>query len=119
MDHTHTPSRDRSSRKSIWSLIILALLFAGLTGYLALHRLTTFGASQVSAAPPPSAPVTPAALVPESTTLGPRRVQVRVLDAGTGQPLRGASLWSGRRELLTDEEGRFTVDLGAGQSPAV
>ncbi len=119
MDHTHTSSRDESSRKtSIWSLVVLALLFVGLTGYLAVHRLGSFGASQVSAAPPPSAPATPPPAVPDTTSV-PRHIEGRVLDGATGQPLRAASFWLGRREVLTDNDGRFAVDLGAGQSTAV
>jgi hypothetical protein len=117
MNHTTPPNRAGRSRKSFWSLVALALLFVGLTGYLTFSRLTGFGARQVSAAPPP-AQATPMPTAPEGTST-PRRIQGRVLDAGTGQPLRGVSLWSGRRELLTDDEGRFALDLAAGQSPAV
>jgi len=44
-----------------------------------------------------------------------RPVQGRVLDAETGAPLRGASVWAGKEELRTDEEGRFTTPpLGPG-----
>ena len=118
MNPTTPPNRAGSSRKSFWSLVALAIIFIGLTGYLTLNRVVGFGARPVSAAPPPSAPATPAPTAPESTSV-PRRIQGRVVDAGTGQPLRGVSLWSGRRELLTDDEGRFALDLAAGQSPAV
>src|SRR5262245_12925032 len=117
MNHTTPPNRAGRSRTSFWSLVALAILFVGLTGYLTLTRVAGFGARQVAAAPAP-AQATPVPTTPEGTT-GPRRIQGRVLDAGTGQPLRGVSLWSGRRELLTDDEGRFALDLAAGQSPAV
>src|SRR6202171_2790895 len=44
-----------------------------------------------------------------------RPVRGRVLDAETGAPLRGASVWAGKEELRTDEEGRFTTPpLGPG-----
>jgi hypothetical protein len=118
MNHTTPPNPAGGSRKPFWSLVALAILFVGLTSYLALNSLVGLGAPQVAAAPPPSAPAAPAPTVPESTP-APRRIQGRVLDAGTGQPLRGVSLWSGRRELLTDDEGRFALDLAAGHSPAV
>src|SRR5260221_2406069 len=112
MENTTSSSPDGRSRKtSLWSLVALGILFLGLTGYLALHRLNGLGASQVSAAPPPS--VTPASIVPDGASVA-RRIQGRVLDAGTGQALRSASIWSGRREVLTDEDGRFSVDLGPG-----
>src|SRR5262245_53161802 len=117
MTHTTLSNRAGRSRKSFWSLVALAILFVGLTGYLTLHRIAMFGARQVSAAPKP-AQATPVPTAPEGTS-APRRIQGRVLDAGTGQPLRGVSLWSGRRELLTDEEGRFALDLAPGQSPTV
>jgi hypothetical protein len=118
MNPTTPPNRAGRSRKSFWSLVSLAIIFIGLTGYLTLSRVVGLGARQVSAAPPPSAPAPPAPTDPESTPV-PRRIQGRVVDAGTGQPIRGVSLWSGRRELLTDDEGRFALDLAAGQSPAV
>jgi hypothetical protein len=36
-------------------------------------------------------------------------VEGRVLEASTGQPLAGASVWVGARETVTDADGRFVV----------
>src|SRR5262245_42814204 len=68
MNHTSPPNRDLRSRKSFWSLVALAILFVGLTGYLTLNRLVGFGARQVSAAPPPSVPALPEPTAPDSTS---------------------------------------------------
>jgi hypothetical protein len=38
-----------------------------------------------------------------------RAISGRVLDAATGSPLRGASVWAGTTEHVTDAEGRFTT----------
>src|SRR5882724_3563767 len=39
-----------------------------------------------------------------------RSVRGRVLDAESGAPLAGASVWIGPAELRTDEEGRFVTE---------
>jgi hypothetical protein len=65
----------------------------------------TFGSP--TPAPDPKAPPTPVA--PPERRGEPRAVSGRVLDAGTGAPLRGASIWAGPAEIVTDAEGRFTT----------
>ncbi len=39
----------------------------------------------------------------------PTLIEGRVLDAESGAPLQGASVWSGETEVVTDAEGRFTA----------
>jgi len=76
---------------------------------------TTSSAPESPAAPSapaaPTAPATPAA--PSTPTAGgspsTTRAEGRVVDAGTGTPLRGASVWSGRVEARTDADGRFSI----------
>ncbi|MFI5328835.1 MAG: putative glycoside hydrolase, partial [Candidatus Rokuibacteriota bacterium] len=68
----------------------------------------------VTPAPPTLAPAAPAA--PAVRRGDARAIAGRVLDAATGAPLRGASIWSGRTEIVTNAEGRFAtgpVDPGA------
>ena len=101
-------------------VVALGIALSGLTGYVALKRPLLLGAQQVSAAPalhtpaalPPSPAVPPAA--PQ-----PRRIEGRVLDSDTGQPLRGTSVWYGTREVLTDGDGRFILEPSSGQPPAL
>ncbi|HEX4994977.1 MAG TPA: putative glycoside hydrolase, partial [Methylomirabilota bacterium] len=69
----------------------------------------------------PVAPVTPASQMPAPASPAARRgdaraIAGRVLDAATGSPLRGVSIWSGPTEIVTDAEGRFAtgpVEAGA------
>ncbi|HET9926910.1 MAG TPA: putative glycoside hydrolase [Methylomirabilota bacterium] len=67
----------------------------------------TFGAP----APGTSAsdPQAPTPVAPSERRGEPRAVSGRVLDASTGAPLRGASIWAGPVEIGTDAEGRFTT----------
>jgi hypothetical protein len=87
----------------------------GPAAYFALTPPAFPGARQASAAPsPPSAALNP---VPE-TPPRPRLIQGRVLDSGTGLPLRGSSIWAGMTEVAADAEGRFSLEIAAGH-PAV
>ena len=81
----------------------------------ALTRRPFQGTGQVSTAPSPLAPAL--APVPEPP-LQPKLIQGRVLDSGTGVPLRGSSVWAGAAEVLTDGNGRFSLEFPAEQ-PAV
>ena len=70
----------------------------------------------VTPAPPAPAPQAPAPTAPAARRGDARAIAGRVLDAATGAPLRGASIWSGPTEIVTNAEGRFTtgpVDSGA------
>ena len=96
-------------------IVALGLALSGAVGYLVSKR-TFLGPRPVAAAPsaPTSTGSQPAPPAPEVAPQ-PRRVQGRVLDASNGQPLRGASVWSGRTEVLTDADGRFSQDIPPGQ----
>ena len=83
-------------------LVIIATGWMVLSPSALLHR-------QLAAAS--SVPLQPAAPAPDVERL----VRGRVLDAETGAPLRGASVWAGKEEIRTDEDGRFTTSpLGPG-----
>jgi hypothetical protein len=59
---------------------------------------------------PPSAPEASAPAAPAAPAVprGPARPMIgRVLDASSGAPLHGASVWAGPTEIVTDAEGRF------------
>ncbi|MGH7402945.1 MAG: putative glycoside hydrolase, partial [Candidatus Rokuibacteriota bacterium] len=57
------------------------------------------------AAPPASTPPAP----PPARRSVARVITGRVLDAATGSPLHGASVWAGPTEIVTNAEGRFTT----------
>jgi hypothetical protein len=58
---------------------------------------------------PTPAPQTPTVSAPAAPRGEPTVISGRVLDAGTGSPIRGASIWAGRVEVATDADGRFTT----------
>jgi hypothetical protein len=64
---------------------------------LLLQRQVAAATAQPAAPPPPSAPIE-------------KPVSGRVLDAESGAPLAGASVWVGPTEVRTDDEGRFTTE---------
>jgi len=132
---------DASPRSLSWtSLVVLTLLAAFVEAMIlfpsALLPTTRFAAALTWEAsrhgyPSPEAPVGTTPATPEAVTPAPqipvaakpvarrddaRAITGRVLDAGTGAPLHGASIWVGPTEIVTDAEGRFTtgpVDPGA------
>jgi hypothetical protein len=59
--------------------------------------------------PATPAPQTPAPVAPAARRGDARAITGRVLDAATGAPLRGASVWAGSTENVTNAEGRFTT----------
>jgi len=102
----------RHHRMVLCCLVATAVATTGLTAYVAFKRPVLFKTAQVSAAPatpkealPPAAPA----------ALEPRRVQGQVLDADTGLPIRGTSIWSGTTEVVTDADGRFALEPKADQ----
>ncbi|HKA61502.1 MAG TPA: putative glycoside hydrolase, partial [Methylomirabilota bacterium] len=58
---------------------------------------------------PAPAPETPTVSAPAEPRGEARVISGRVLDAGTGSPIRGASIWAGRIEVVTSADGRFTT----------
>jgi hypothetical protein len=121
MDSTPaTRSGSRRRTASICGIAALGLALVGLTGYLAFYRPGLVAARQLTAMQAPSSPASPPAASPaREDSAQPRRVQGRVLDGGSGAALRGVSIWAGTTEALTDADGRFSLELAAGQSPAV
>ena len=118
-----TPAASCAIRRWTRSLpytVALGIAVAGLAGYVALKRPLLLGAQQASAAPAmhPPAALPPAPAVPAFTS-EPRRFEGRVLDGATGQPLRGASVWLGTTEVLTDADGRFILEVSSGETPAL
>ena len=72
----------------------------------------TFGTPTPAAAPastPATAPVEASHPEPAEGHGPASAVSGRVLAAGTGAPLRGASIWAGPVEVLSDAEGRFAT----------
>ena len=89
-------------------LAVGAFLAIIATGWMVLSPSALLHRQFASAS---STPVQPAAPAPEVERL----VRGRVLDAESGAPLRGASVWAGKEEIRTDEDGRFTTPpLGPG-----
>jgi len=107
----------RGRRLALYGAVAGIALLTGLTAYLALIGPVFHTIHQVSAAPPPPAIAPQPLPVPEPPPQ-PRLIQGRVLDFGTGVPLRGTSIWAGATEVLTDAEGRFSLELPQRQ-PAV
>jgi hypothetical protein len=54
-------------------------------------------------------PAAQAPAAPDEPRGEPRVITGRVIDAATGSPLRGVSIWAGPAEIVTDADGRFTT----------
>jgi len=103
MDPVPVPA-DRIQRPILYgALVVGALAAIVVTGWvflspsLLLHRQVAAATSQPVEPPPSSAPTE-------------RPVSGRVMDAESGAPLAGASVWVGPTEVRTDNEGRFTTE---------
>ncbi len=99
--------------------ILYGVLAAGaflaiiVTGWMVLSPSALLHRQLAAASPTPALPAPPAPSVE-------RPVRGRVLDTDTGAPLRGASVWAGKEEIRTDEDGRFTTPpLGPGAAVLV
>jgi hypothetical protein len=122
MDHSPLP------RSLSWPTLIVLTVLAAFTESVILFPSALFPATRLAAAlswdasthgyPTPETPAvdTPAAQTPAPDPAAPaqrrgepRVVTGRVLDAATGGSLRGASIWAGPAEIVTDAEGRFTT----------
>jgi hypothetical protein len=128
MDHNGAP------RSLSWTSLVVLTLLAAIVEATILFPSTLLPTTRFAAAlswdasrheyPSPETPagetaatpeaVTPAALVPAPAAPVVRRgdarpISGRVLDAGTGGPLRGVSIWAGPVEITTGAEGRFTT----------
>jgi hypothetical protein len=94
-------------------LAVGAFLAIIVTGWMVLSPSALLHRQLAAASSTPALPAAPAPSVE-------RPVRGRVLDAETGAPLRGASVWAGKEEIRTDEDGRFTTPpLGPGAAVLV
>jgi hypothetical protein len=103
------PDDNEKKQRSILFGVLMVGAFVALviTGWMVLSPSALLHRQLAAASSSPAAPAAPPV---------ERPVRGRVLDAETGAPLRGASVWAGKEELRTDEEGRFTtppIGLGA------
>jgi hypothetical protein len=130
MDHSPSPC------SLSWTSLVVLTLLAALVEAMILFPSTLFPTTRFAAAlswdasrhdyPSPETPagetpatpeaVTPAMPAPQTPAAAPaarrgdaRAITGRVLDAATGSPLRGASIWAGPTENVTNAEGRFTT----------
>ncbi|MEX2223313.1 MAG: putative glycoside hydrolase [Candidatus Rokuibacteriota bacterium] len=81
---------------------------AGKHGYPSPETPAGETAAPGTVAPPAPAPQAPTP-APAARRGDARPLAGRVLDAATGSALRGASVWAGPTEIVTDAEGRFTT----------
>ena len=105
METLPEPSQTQASKRSKPRAILYGALAAGAGAAVVAAGWIVLSASpllhgQVAAA-------TPQAL--EAVLSAERPVRGRVVDAETGAPIRGASVWVGSEELRTDDDGRFTT----------
>jgi hypothetical protein len=78
-------------------IAIIATAWVLLSPSLLLQRQIALATPQQTEAEPPAQPAE-------------RVVRGQVLDAESGTPLVGASVWAGSTEMRTNDEGRFTTD---------
>src|SRR5262250_267277 len=105
---SHASNNDEKKQRSILFGVLVVGAFVALviTGWMVLSPSALLHRQLAAASSSPAAPAPPPV---------ERPVRGRVLDAETGAPLRGASVWAGTEELRTDEEGRFiTPPIGLG-----
>ncbi len=108
-------------RRSVFRFWVVAgsIVLSGFAGHLTANHPVFRAVRQVSAAPatPAVAPSQPAPAAGEPAPQ-PRRLQGRVLDVDTGLPLHGTSIWAGGTHTVADTDGRFSLELAPGQTPA-
>jgi len=106
---------ERRRRPGLYCAVFLSALLVGFALYLALARAPSALSAPVAplARPEPAAPTEP-----DAPTASPepalRSIEGKVVDADRRTPLRGASVWSGRVETLTDAGGRFSIGVSSG-----
>jgi hypothetical protein len=115
--HSTRSARSASHRWKLWLsyLVAVGIALSSLAGFLAAKQPRLLVPRQARAASPAaaSAPSQQAAQVPEVTSQ-PLPFRGRVLDAASGRPLQGVSVWSGPTEVLTDADGRFSLTPAPG-----
>jgi hypothetical protein len=102
-----SPETTEKTQRPVVFVVLLGILAAlVITGWVVLWPSTLLHRQLAAASSSPPAPTAPPV---------ERPVHGRVVDAETGTPLRGVSVWAGKEEIRTDEEGRFTTPpLGMG-----
>ena len=105
---------EKKPRSILYGVLAVGAVLAIIaTGWMVLSPTALLHRQLAAASPTPELPAPPAPSVE-------RPVRGRVLDAETGAPLRGASVWAGKEEIRTDEDGRFTTPpLGPGAAVLV
>jgi hypothetical protein len=120
------PARDTRRRRPVFCCAALGfVLLLAFTAYLPLARTPRADSAPVTAAARPDPAPGLAPLPGPAPAPAPpiRLLAGKVLDADRKAPLRGASVWSGGVETVTDGDGRFSVaippELGAAPSVVV
>jgi hypothetical protein len=107
--------REHRRRPVVYGAGLVLASLLGFTADLALTRTPPANSAPVSAAPQPApgvpAPDTAPATPRSETAPAARRIRGTVLDADRRTPLRGASVWAGQLEAVTDAEGRFALEV--------
>jgi len=133
MDHSPLP------RSLSWTSLVLLTLLAAAAESVILFPSVLFPATRLAAAlswdasssssapetshteqfgaPTPAPdPRAPTRVAPAERRGEPRVLSGRVLDASTGTAMRGASIWAGQTEIISDAEGRFTTPVEPGST---
>ncbi|HYB44154.1 MAG TPA: putative glycoside hydrolase [Candidatus Methylomirabilis sp.] len=110
---------EHNRRVLLYCAVAGAVALTGTAVYLALNRPVLVGAAQVAAAPSTGAVPEAAAPPAAEPAPSPRVIRGRVLAADTGLPLRGSSVRAGKLEVVTDADGRFSLELATDQPGAV
>jgi hypothetical protein len=106
------PSRgDRGRRIVVYAAALGLVVVVGLTTYLWRARSSAANTAPSSTAVTRPTETPAAAPAPPP---GPRVVGGKVVDGARGVPLRGASVWAGATEAVTDAEGSFRIEVPAG-----
>ena len=103
MDPAPLPA-DRIRRPVLYGALVVGTLASiGATGWVFLSPSLLLQRQVAAATYRPAEPA-------PSSQPAERPVRGRVLDAESGAPLAGASVWVGPTDVRTDEEGRFTTE---------
>ncbi len=102
MDPVPVPA-DHTERPVLYGAVVVGTLVAIVTAGWVFLSPSLLLQRQVAAATTKPAETAP------SAELAERAVRGQVLDAESGAPLTGASVWVGPTEVRTDDEGRFTT----------
>ena len=111
MDRQHV-QRARRRQPVFYGAALVSAVLLSSAAYLAVARTPLAVSAPVAPMPrpEPAPPERQDAPPPEPIAEpAPRLIQGKVLDADRKTPVRGASVWAGPVEALTDADGRFSV----------